>query len=84
MIAWTQAAMLDRSIFQNPTELRPDRPRDIYLHFGGGLHPCAGRAVNDFQIPVLVGALVRQGLGSVKDIRWTGPFPDHLELHFRR
>ena len=84
IVAWTQAAMLDKSVFPGPSGLRPDRPREPYLHFGGGLHPCAGRAVNDFQIPLLVGLLVRRGIGSVKPIRWSGPFPDHLELRFER
>ena len=51
-VAWTQAAMQDSSIVEDPRRVRPDRDRSIYLHFGGGLHPCAGRAVNRFQIPL--------------------------------
>ena len=84
VVAWTQAAMLDGSVFERPGEPRPDRPPGIYLHFGGGLHPCAGRAVNDFQIPLLVGALVRRELTRAGDMRWDGPFPDHLEVRPRR
>jgi cytochrome P450 len=84
IVAWTQAAMLDPSAFPDPQQLRPDRPVAAYLHFGGGLHPCAGRAVNAFQVPLLVGALVRRGIKSVGPMRWAGPFPDHLALRFER
>jgi cytochrome P450 len=82
VIGWTQAAMRDASAFPEPAALRPDRPEAAYLHFGGGLHPCAGRAVNGFQIPLLVGALLRRGIKSVKPMQWAGPFPDHLIVRF--
>src|SRR5581483_11188426 len=81
VVAWTQAAMLDAEVFPDPEQLRPDRPAAAYLHFGGGLHPCAGRAVNAFQIPALVGALVRRGIKSVGSVAWAGPFPAHLPVH---
>lgn len=84
MIAWTQAAMLDPTVFPSPGLLRPDRPSAHYLHFGGGLHPCAGRLVNTFQIPLLVGALVRRGIASAGPIAWAGPFPDHLPIQLKR
>jgi cytochrome P450 len=84
IILWTQAAMLDASAFPSPQELRPDRSRGAYLHFGGGLHPCAGRVLNDFQIPLLVAALVRRGIKSVGPVQWAGPFPSHLPLKFER
>ena len=84
IIAWTQAAMLDTAAFPDPQLLRPDRPVMAYLHFGGGLHPCAGRAVNAFQIPALVGALVRRGIKSTGSMQWAGPFPDRLPLRFER
>jgi cytochrome P450 len=84
VIAWTQAAMRDTSAFPEPAALRPDRPEAAYLHFGGGLHPCAGRAVNGFQIPLLVGALLKRGIKSVGPVQWAGPFPNHLILRFER
>jgi cytochrome P450 len=84
IILWTQAAMLDAAMFPNPGTARPDRPATAYLHFGGGLHPCAGRAVNAFQIPLLVGALVRRGIASVGQVAWAGPFPDQLPVRFER
>jgi cytochrome P450 len=84
IFAWTQAAMLDVEVFPDPQHLRPDRPVAAYLHFGGGLHPCAGRAVNAFQVPMLVGALVRRGIKSIGTMQWAGPFPAHLPLRFER
>ena len=84
IIAWTHAAMQDASAFPAPGQLRPDRPISPYLHFGGGLHPCAGRAVNGFQIPILVGALVRRGIKSCGPMKWAGPFPAHLAVTFER
>lgn len=80
VVAWTQAAMQDASIFVDPDQLRPDRPVMDYLHFGGTLHCCAGRVVNAFQIPILVAALVRRGIGKVGKIGWAGPFPAHLPV----
>ena len=80
VVLWTQAAMQDPSAFPDPGTLRPDRPASAYLHFGGGLHPCAGRVVNAFQIPVLVAALVRRGVRSVGKVAWAGPFPAHLPV----
>ncbi len=84
IVLWTQAAMLDAAAFPDPGTARPDRPAGAYLHFGGGLHPCAGRAINAVQIPILVATLVRRGIRSVGPISWAGPFPDHLALQFGR
>ncbi len=84
MILWTQAAMLDATTFPRPGTARADRPQGAYLHFGAGLHPCGGRAVNAFQIPLLVGALVRRGIASVGKVGWAGPFPAHMTVRFGR
>jgi hypothetical protein len=40
--------------------------------------------VNEWQIPLLVGALVRRGIRSVGPVAWAGPFPDHLPITFER
>jgi cytochrome P450 len=82
-VAWTQAAMQDASVFHEPRQVQPDRARSIYLHLGGGLHPCAGRSVNAFQIPLLVGGLVRRGLAHAGRISWAGPFPNRLAVTLR-
>lgn len=80
MIAWTQAAMQDASVFPDPRLLRPDRDRAAYLHLGGGVHPCAGRPVNAFQIPLLVAGLIRRGPLRVGRMGWAGPFPHRLPV----
>jgi cytochrome P450 len=84
VIAWTQAAMQDAGAFPEPGQARPDRDVAAYLHFGGGLHPCAGRAINDVQIPMLVGKLLARGIESVGKVAWAGPFPDHLTVGLGR
>jgi cytochrome P450 len=84
VLAWTQAAMQDAEAFPAPDQLRPDRPTTAYLHFGGGLHPCAGRSVNDLQIPMLVARLLKRGVDKVGRVAWAGPFPDRLPVKLRK
>ena len=83
VIAWTQAAMRDPTVFPEPKRLRADRDPLTYLHFGGGLHPCSGRPVNHFQIPLLVAGLVDRGLAHIGGIDWAGPFPHQLDVTLR-
>lgn len=80
VIAWTQAAMQDPSAFPDPERALPDRPMGSYLHFGAGLHPCAGRAINAVQIPILVGLLLEAGAKRCGKMGWAGPFPDSLPV----
>jgi cytochrome P450 len=84
VIAWTQAAMQDAGAFPDPRRLRPDRKPEGYLHLGAGLHPCAGRPVNRFQIPMLVGGLIGRGLARVGSMSWAGRFPDRLMVKLSR
>ncbi len=83
VFAWTQAAMQDAAAFPEPDRMLPDRPAEAYFHFGGGLHPCAGRVVNDLQIPMLMSRLLGRGIVRVGKVRWAGPFPDRLPLQLR-
>jgi cytochrome P450 len=80
---WTQAAMLDASAFPDPGQMKPDRPGAAYFHFGGGLHPCAGRLVNDRQIPMLIAKLLERGIEKVGKVSWAGPFPNKLPIQLR-
>jgi hypothetical protein len=84
VILWTQAAMLDADAFPEPDVLRPDRPGASYLHFGGGLHPCAGRGVNAWQIPMLVAALLDRKPVKLERMVWAGPFPARLPIHLEK
>ena len=80
IILLSQAAMLDPDAFPAPTEMHPTRPPAGYLHFGAGLHPCAGRDVNQWQIPMLVGALLKRQPVAMGAMAWAGPFPARLPL----
>ena len=64
--------------------LDPTRPPTHYINFGGGLHPCAGRGINDVQLPELVSRLVSRGIAQVARPRFVGPFIDELVVTFRR
>jgi cytochrome P450 len=74
----TLAAMHDPAAFQCPGILDPLRQTDLYLHFGRGLHACAGRDFNAVQIPALVRELVRRDVTGPTTFRTRGPFPDTL------
>lgn len=80
VIAWTEAAMQDPGAFPDPERALPDRPMASYLHFGAGLHPCAGRAINAIQIPILIGLLLDAGGERCGKMGWAGPFPDSLPV----
>jgi len=83
VVAYTQAAMFDRDRFPNPAQLDPTRSAALYRHFGGGLHPCSGRAVNDVQLPELVRRVLKRGILRVDQPRYDGPFIDELIVSFR-
>jgi cytochrome P450 len=83
VVAFTQAAMFDPNHFSDPGRLDPTRSATLYRHFGGGLHPCAGRAVNDVQIPELVRRVLKRGISQVERPRYDGPFIDELVVSFR-
>lgn len=78
IVALTLAAMNDPAAFPDPDRVDPGRPPDRYLHLGAGLHQCAGRAVNAFQIPMMVGALMQRRPTRFGALRMRGAFPDRL------
>jgi cytochrome P450 len=79
--AITLTAMQDPAAFPNPRKMDPCRPADRYLHFGRGLHHCAGRDLNALQIPLLVGELIPHLAPGVSEIEFDGPFPDRLTVN---
>ncbi len=71
-------AMHDAEAFPLPHEMNPERPLHNYFHFGGGLHPCAGRAINAIQVPELVRQLFLHNASYAEMPRFDGPFIDEL------
>jgi cytochrome P450 len=78
------SAMQDPSAFPDPGKLDPGRSMDRYLHFGGGLHPCAGRAVNAIQIPELIRQLIVFGAAEPSTPQFEGPFLDQLVVRLTK
>jgi cytochrome P450 len=71
-------AMHDAKVFPAPRLLNPERPLTNYFHFGAGLHPCAGRAINAVQVPELVRQLLLHNASYAARPRFDGPFVDEL------
>ena len=82
VLAVTSAAHHDPNVFADPDHFSPDRPLDDYFHFGAGPHVCAGRAVNDVQLPILLRTLLNAYPRGVGDLVYDGPFPDSLTVRF--
>ena len=80
VILFTHAAMFDERAFNKAMTLRPDRPAASYLHYGGGVHACAGRALADMQVPMLVARLIARNFQVTGKMGWAGPFPDRLPV----
>jgi cytochrome P450 len=84
MIILTSAAMFDDQAFNKPMSIRPDRPASSYLHYGAGIHACAGRALSDLQVPMMVGKLLERNYKTEGPVQWAGPFPDRLPISIDR
>jgi cytochrome P450 len=78
VVALTLGAMHDPAAFPRPRSLDPTRPFSRYLHFGAGIHACAGRNISAIQIPELVGALLRAKPTGFGPLLMDGSFPDQL------
>ncbi len=83
VFAVTISAMQDDRMFDQPATLNPDRPPHLYMHFGRGMHVCAGRDVNAIQIPALVAALMRFNPTGTPRVKNAGPFPDQFFVRIR-
>lgn len=77
------SAMQDPRRLPNPSGFDPRRPRDVYLHFGLGVHRCFGRFINQATLPMMLKPLLnRPGLrrapGKAGRMAVNGPFPSAL------
>jgi cytochrome P450 len=82
LMLMTSAAMFDPAAFPDPMKIMPDRSMASYLHFGLGVHACAGRALSELQVPMLVGKLLERDYRIDGKMKWAGPFPDSLPISF--
>ncbi len=83
VIAFTHAALFDPARFPDPGRLDPSRSPKLYRHFGGGLHACSGRAVNEVQIPELVRCILKRDIVRVTRPRYDWPFIDEVVVSLR-
>jgi hypothetical protein len=80
--------MFDPSSIDAPEDFRIDRSLESdYLHFGAGLHTCAGRYISSLLMLEVMKQLLRLGnlrraAGTDGQIRFDGPFPDAFMLEF--
>lgn len=59
ILADFNTAGLDPTVFPDPTEVKLDRPDDLYIHHGYGGHACLGRKTVEVAIAVQLRALAR-------------------------
>jgi cytochrome P450 len=86
VVAAIQSAMFDEDAVKDPQDFRIDRPPDLNMQFGYGLHTCFGQYINAVQIPAIVKALLKRpnlrraaaGGALIVD----GPFPSSLRVEF--
>jgi cytochrome P450 len=84
LILLIHAGMFDAKAFQEPTVMRCDRPSGSYLHYAAGVHACAGRALSNLQVPMLVAKLLERDYQVSGKFKWAGPFPNRLPVTLGR
>lgn len=87
VLASLQSATFDDAKVKDPNDFRIDRPDYEYMHFGYGLHTCAGEYINMVQIPRIAQAVLarpnlRRAAGVDGTLQVDGPFPSHLVVEF--
>jgi cytochrome P450 len=88
VLASNLSAMFDPLAIPHPNDFRIDRPWEVYMLWGYGLHSCFGAHLNRATIPgILKPLLARQGLrrasGNQGRIDKQGtPFPVHFNVVF--
>ncbi len=93
LLVSTMSAMRDRRAIDEPNRFWPNRTgadglwHEPDLVFGIGSHSCMGKHLAIEQISALLTVLLKQsGLmpaqGAAGRMKWTGPFPRHLEMTF--
>ena len=87
VVAATLAAAFDPYEVPRATSFRVDRPRELYMTWGYGMHNCFGDAINRAIIPAILKPVLK-----LKNIRYADgvtsidtegtPFPVHMKLAY--
>ena len=85
VLASNLSAMFDPAVVDHPDSFRTDRPWDIYILWGYGLHRCFGDAINQAIIPALMtpllaGAPLNRVGGAAGHPDKATPFPQHFTV----
>lgn len=87
VLASNLSAMFDPAAVDDADDFRTDRPWEIYMLWGYGLHRCFGDAINQAIIPTLMtpllagGPVARAG-GDAGHPDKATPFPQHFTVTF--
>jgi cytochrome P450 len=88
VMASNLSAMFDPLIIPDAASFRTDRPWEVYMLWGYGLHACFGAHINRAVLPALLKPLLAKpglrrapGVAGKLDTQGT-PFPVHLHLEF--
>lgn len=90
ILAATESAMWDETVFPSPNTFRTDRDPASYMHLGYGYHRCLGDDVSLIMVPETIKHLLllknlriksgRKGLGVIDQD--DGPFPESFVLQY--
>lgn len=84
VLALTLSATFDTLEIPDANSFRTDRPFDLYMTWGYGMHECFGGAINRQIIPAILKPLLKQNnLRRVGELdKGVTPFPQHFKLAF--
>jgi cytochrome P450 len=88
VLAANLSAMFDPLAIPDATSFRTDRPWEVYMLWGFGMHVCFGAHINRAVLPAMLKPLLaqpnlRRAAGARGQIDKAGtPFPQHLHLEF--
>lgn len=88
VLASNLSAMFDPLVIPDATSFRTDRPWEVYMLWGYGMHACFGAHINRAVLPAMLKPLLvqpglRRAPGERGRIDQAGtPFPQHFHLEF--